>query len=389
MTSSALSRLALSYNPFEPSGTGPPLGMTLTLPTKLSEGIEKAISSQEIGRGIKTVLVVGEYGSGKTCVLRWAHQNLFPSRRIKSFYFDNPGVQFYDIANDLLRTIGRKDFAKFVWETAESHVKDIQGSLFHKGFEAYLYNARTLAQRSQLTVNLQEAIKSAGITSDEEIAFCISKIVTNTTEKPYFEYRDFVPRLAGSIVAEREEAPYFGAILKTIAKGFGANGIAFLIDEFEEIGLQKRLTARAAHDYLATLKRLVNLAQQEDMNFWILLSMTPNALEITRELEPALMERIQSNRIEVKPCLENEAMLMVKRRIEAARMPKIRTGGLFPFAEDVSFSPSIYSNPRRLVKACFLAISEASESTTLPFEQSYIRSIEKRLGVDSGSDTED
>ena len=110
---------------------------------------------------------------------------------------------------------------------------------------------------------LQEAIISADVTTNEQIAYCLARIVTETPKKPYFEYRDFIPRQSGNVVAEEEEAPYFSAILKTISKGMNAKAIVFLIDEFEEIGLQKRLTKRAAHDYLATLKRLINLAQSE------------------------------------------------------------------------------------------------------------------------------
>ncbi len=73
------------------------------------------------------------------------------------------------------------------------------------------------------------------------------------------------------------------------------------IDEFEEIGLQKRLNRRAAHDYLVTLKRLVNLAQSEWVDFWIVLSMTPEADEITKDLEPDLYERIADRTLYVDP----------------------------------------------------------------------------------------
>ena len=89
-------------------------------------------------------------------------------------------------------------------------------------------------------------------------------------------------------MAEAEEAPYFGAILKTISKGVNAEAIAFLIDEFEEVGLQKRLTRRAAYDYLGTLKRLINLSQSADSEFWVFLSMTPDSYETTVEMDPAL-----------------------------------------------------------------------------------------------------
>ena len=88
---------------------------------------------------MKAIVVVGEYGFGKTCLLQWLHHRILPERRIKSFYFHNPGVQFYDLANALLKTIDRKDFAKFIWEYAGPHVPTpYQSSLFPRSFEEYL-----------------------------------------------------------------------------------------------------------------------------------------------------------------------------------------------------------------------------------------------------------
>ena len=115
---SMLHKFGLEFNPFEPSAAGPPLKGTLSPPTALAERTRAILDAHQTGRGTKALIVTGEYGTGKTCLLRWLHTDVLPNRRIKSFYFDNPGVQFYDLANALLRTIGRKDFAKFIWELA-------------------------------------------------------------------------------------------------------------------------------------------------------------------------------------------------------------------------------------------------------------------------------
>ena len=206
-------------------------------------------------------------------------------------------------------------------------------------------------------------------------------VVTEIVKKPYFDYRDFVPHLKGSVVAEGEEAPYFSSILKTISQGTGAKAIAFLVDEFEEIGLQKRLTRRAAHDYLATLKRLINLAQSEQVDFWIVLSMTPDAYTTTGELEPSLIERISDRTIEIDPLTKGDAVALMKSRIAAARVavPEESTGDLFPFPENIVFRPNIYSNPRRLVKVCFRAIGLANVHVRLPFTEEYLHVVEEEL----------
>lgn len=382
MIPNILQKLRLDSNPFEPSATGAPLLGTLAPPNKLGEETMGLLDVHQMGQGVKAIVIVGEYGTGKTCLLQWLHSEIFPNRQIKSFYFDNPGVQFYDLANTLLRTVGRKDFAKFIWELASSHVSNsYQGSLFQEGYEEYLFRSFRQRRQQDMTSHLQEAIINADVTTDEQIANCLTRIVTEIVKKPYFEYRDFIPRQTGSMVPEGEEAPYFRAILKTISQGTSAKAIAFLIDEFEEIGLQKRLTKRAAHDYLATLKRLINLAQSEQVDFWIVLSMTPDAYETTKELEPSLIERISDQILEIESLASEEALALMRSRIAAARSGEQdeSMGDLFPFPDDIVFRPNTYSNPRRLVKTCFRAIAKADSDVQLPFTENYLHKIEEEL----------
>lgn len=382
--SNILQKLKLEFNPFEPSAAGPPLTGLLTPPRTMTEQTCELLNAHQTGRGAKAVVITGDYGTGKTCLLNWLDHSVLPSRRIKSFYFDNPGVQFYDLANALLRTIGRKDFAKFLWELAGPFVSfPYQQDLFQSGFEAFVSAQSSRRRRQDLrevTGVLQEAIVQTGITSDEQIADCLARIVTDAVRKPYFEYRDFVPRQQGSLVAEAEEAPYFGAILKTIAMGVNAEAIAFLIDEFEEIGLQKRLTRRAAHDYLATLKRLINLSRSAEPEFWVFLSMTPDSYETTVEMDHALEGGFSGRVLSIEPLDKEEAEAVIRSRIGAARRADVdaQNSGLFPFPDEIRFRPVTYANPRRLVKTCFYAIADATDRTPLPFSDAYIADIEEK-----------
>ena len=378
-----LKKLELEFNPFEGAASGAPLGSEIILPPTLAARARDLLDRHQTGRGVKAIVVVGEYGFGKTCLLQWLHNQILPERRIKSFYFDNPRVQFYDLANELLRTIGRKDFAKFIWEFAGPYVPaPYQISLFQRSFEDYLSSPVRGRNQPDLASPLQQAVMQAGITTDEQIAHCLARVVTDSRKKPYFEYRDFIPRQSGSLVAEAEEAPYFGAILKMISRGLSADGIAFLIDEFEEIGLQKRLTRRAAHDYLAALKRLINLAQSEESNFWLVLSMTPDAYERTCALEPSLAERLsgQEHEIRIEPLTSEAAKGLVRTRMDAARPEgSSRRGSLFPFPEDIPFRRTTFNNPRRLIKTCFFAIAGADSETQIPFTADYLQEVESGL----------
>lgn len=391
--STPLRKLRLEFNPFEPSATGPPLRAQLCPPKPLADQTRSLLDSHQTGGGVKAVVITGEYGAGKSCLLNWLHGSIFPSRRVKSFYFDNPGVQFYDLANALLRTIGRKDFAKFIWEVAGPFVSiPYQADLFQSGFEAFISSQSTRRQRQHLpeiSHALQEAILKTDITSDEEIADCLARIVTDAVRKPLFQYRDFVPRQQGSLVAEAEEARYFGALLRTICVGTNAQAVAFLIDEFEEIGLQKRLTRRDAHDYLATLKRLINLSESAETEFWVFLSMTPDSFETTIEMEPALIDRFAGRVLSVAPLNSDDAIALIQSRVRAARAQSSiqPDDGLFPFPDEMPFRENTYSNPRRLVKTCFYAIADATDHTPLPFSERYLQDIEDKYHLTHSNPT--
>ncbi len=385
-----LSKLGLAFNPFEPAASGPPVGIAISPPRPLADRLSGFVETGRRARGPKVLVILGDYGTGKTCLLRWLHGGLLPDQRIRPFYFDNPGVHFYDLANALLRTIGRKDFAKFIWEFAGPHLSTpYDRNLFRQSFNEYLIaeSRPRRGDRQDAVEPLQKAIMSANVTSDEEIAHCLARIVTDAVRKPYFEYRDFLPSKTDSLVAEAAEAPYFGAILTMLARGSGADAIAFLIDEFEEIGLQKRPTKRVVHDYLSTLNRLVHLTRQQDDHFWLFLSMTRDTYRTTMEFEPALVERFatQDSVLRIEPLHRHDALTLIQSRLRAARHRNSTSGGsdngstLFPFPDDVPFRSRTRSNPRRLVKACSSAISAASEDTTLPFSTDYLRKVEDRL----------
>lgn len=382
-----LETMKLAFNPFEPTATGKPIHTSLSPLGDSQDRIHRVLDRHAGSDGTKAIVVRGEYGAGKTCVLRWLHEEVFPAQQTKSFYFRDPGVHFYRLADSLLRIVGRKDFAKFIWELAHTFVDvPYHGHLFKKGFEEFILADTKPANVARLTLALQKAILRTHVTSQEEIAHCFARIVTTTARKPYFEYRDFVPRSKSSIVPELEEPAYFDSILKTLSAGYGVSSVAFVIDEFEEISLQKRLSRKAAHDYLTTLKRLIDLTQPNSANSfhaWLVLSMTPPAYDTTVTLEPALADRI-AEVIDLEPLDSRAAKELVMARLRAARSDKSRND-LFPFPENLVEGSSgllnerTYSTPRRLVKTCFLAIAEAREGTTLPFSQSHLHDVEAKL----------
>lgn len=375
--STPLKKLGLAFNPFEPSASGAPVQETFWFPASWEKGLTSLLGRLASAHGVKAIAISGEYGSGKTYILQWLQRRELPKRRIRPFYFDNPGIQFYDLANALFRQIGRKDFAKYLWELAATHVGPYQRTLFGDGFEDFL-RKRPGQPRELLLARLQGAIRKTGITINEEVAYRLAQLAADTPTKPYFEYRDFIAGKRGTLVAEGEEAPYFGAILETLRLGANIDAVAFLIDEFEEVSLQKRLSRREAHDYLATLKRLINLTRED---LWLIVGMTPDAVNKTKELEPSLWERFTDEgkyHYEIPPLTVQDAEDIIKHRLERARPEGFKPpNALFPFPDDVAkvFKPANRSSPRRLVKLGFYAIASAKGEAT-PFTRKFLRTVE-------------
>lgn len=377
-------RLKLRFNPFEPAASGVPIVDGLWVPDRWATPLRRFLDEMQRTQGAKAFAILGEYGSGKTYLLRWLEREELPKRRVRAFFFDNPGVQFYDLANTLMRQLGREEFAKALWEFLDPRLPSFQPSLFGRSFQEWLRAIKEHRREEDAIRELSRKIQEKGIAQDEEIRHKLARLIVETYERPYFEYKDFVAGRRGALVPEREEAPYFAAILRALRLTGGAESVAFLLDEFEEVSLQKRLTKRQAHEYLATMKRLINLTEREQ--FWIFVAMTPQAAEITEQLEPALWERFVSggeHRFQIPPLDANEARELVARRLAAARPEGISTDTpLFPFPENLTdiLREGTYSSPRRFVKICSLAIARAaSGDVPVPFTLEYLEQIQEEL----------
>lgn len=380
-----LERLILRFNPFEPAASGAPLGLDLWIPERWHTRMQQLLDTLEGGQGVKALAIQGEYGSGKTYLLRWLEFVELPRRRIRPYFFDNPGIQFYDLANRLLRQVGRYEFAKILWEYLSPELPGFQLTLFERGLIPWLGSVKKFKRQNDARSVMAKAVIERGIASDEEIAYKLAQIVVGTLDQPYFEYRDFVAGRKDAVVAEKEEAPYFTAIIRILKEAGHSTAIAFLIDEFEEISLEKRLNQKQAYDYLATMKRLINVARDED--FWVIVSMTPEAAEKIQQLEASLWDRFTSQgtyEFQIPPLNAEEAAELLQWRLKEARPPDGEPPlSIFPFPEDFAaiLRPTTVSLPRRLVKVAFYAIAAAQQEPDVaaPFTSQFLRQIEERV----------
>jgi len=375
----------LSRNPFPPAASGIDVEKDLYIPPKWEEKIEDYYKTLHQGKGAKAFPIVGDYGSGKTVLLKGYLKDFFESKRIKTIYFENPGVKFYDLANTLMRSLGRYEFSKALWERCKEYLAERgQKLLFPMSFSDMLTTLKTRADRERKIVELSDVIKkNLNLTDDEEVAYKLGLMVVETASKPYFSYRDF----EGALVAEREESKYFKAVINTIIKVYGVEGVAFLIDEFEEIAFPKRMVRKQTYEYLATLRSLIDISEKE--NLWIISAMTMEAVEETRKMNPALWQRFTHQEKEtilrLEPLTVEESKELIKWWLNIARNEddfKDYRDSLFPFPGDIEKvleRPDIRL-PRPLVRICFITLARAvEEKVEAPITMDFIEKIINKL----------
>jgi hypothetical protein len=372
----------LTCNPFPPAATG--LGGVLKenehvfLPKSQDDLINEFYQKAVQGQGPKMFNVVGAYGAGKTAVLKGYLKIFFENKDIKVFYFDNPGVQFYDLANILMRDLGRYEFSKAIWERCKQYISEPQPSLFEEKFEDMLSALKKQTDREKMARELCRIIKNdLEYTPDDEIAYKIGMLVVETHIKPYFEYRDFVVSSKKSLVAEKQEERFFQSIIKAILDIYRIKGVAFLIDEFEEIAFSKGMSKIKTYEYLATFRRLIDISENEDL--WIAIAMTPEAMQATQAANNALKERFveTGSPIELEPFTKEEIEEWLKWWLNRYRIINTdKMNSLFPFPDNISNILSADASrctPRKLVKICFYILSEAfNKNLDAPFTSDFV-----------------
>lgn len=381
-----LDDLHLVCNPFPTAATGvlPPLDDNATglyFPKPWQDKLENLFQQLQSSNGPKAIPVIGEYGMGKTTFLQGFIAPFFESRGYKVIYFENPGLQPYDLASALMRKLGRYEFAKALWEICKSKGSIVQPKmLFSESFKDWLNRNSQPNAQTRTQDNLRQAILSLKVTDDEEIAAKLARMIVETGTKPFFEYRDFVAGTKSSLVAERQEAQYFTVLVKCIQLVYQVNGVVFLLDEFEDIALAKNMTRSKGYQYLATLRQLFDLSNAE--NLWMVLAMTPDSLDLSRNMNPALFQRfVPEKEFELGPLSRDDAVGLAKAWLKRGRGTKFKNEGdeLFPFAEDFFTAATGHPEllkPRNLIYLLRQAVEEALRGPVmLPIGSAFLTSL--------------
>ena len=156
----------------------------------------------------------------------------------------------------------------------------------------------------------------------------------------------------------------------------------FLLDEFEDVALGKRLARRQMAEYSSTIRHLLDTADTE--KFWLVVSITPEGWQQTDDQDPALLQRF-SKKLDIQTLNDEDAINLVKHRLEGAR--ESGSGqGMWPFKEDAvaAIPPASRDTPRKLIRIFWLALASAMrDQIPPPIPTRYVLEAEGRMATES------
>ena len=271
------SSLGLIHNPFPPTGiAGIGEEATPFFPrrgyiTVLNDFVRSSLQ----GSDFCGLVVIGEYGSGKTSLLRHFAREVASAQArgipVGAVYAANPGTSFADVLQSMTRSIGQTVLVKYAW----AHViKWLKASPPDDHFSAIGLpvppkdQLATLSDAHEFWALFHEQLDISRV----DIAGAVASVMQQTLPDP-----GFAEGLSAIMLGDRRSAsqswsqltktlpPYSAkkpvpaermASLMTVFRSNGVEHLFLLIDEVEDVVFY-RMTKRLRDDFTATLRAII------------------------------------------------------------------------------------------------------------------------------------
>jgi type II secretory pathway predicted ATPase ExeA len=356
----------LEKNPFPLGGNYPESYLPYTYINDFNNNrISDFLVSTFMNQEFNGLLVLGEYGSGKSHVLHYvrkliATNPLFDSRAL-CFLIQNPSVAPEDILLSLLREVKLSVIQDVIFAPIADALKtkyqdDIRSFLSHytnfnsqrnlfSGDHSTLWKSVDISNLGyrefilllketglELNHNLLHDFARDALTSRVRfdaaaIADDLIQLIAGDEAKSQQSWETF---LSSRLMSSRKSSIGIEYYLQAFLALFGSTGVRhvyLLVDELEDLQTQ-RLTTKAASEYLATLRRMIN---HNYARFSFVLACTGDAWKRLTALYPAIEDRFPL-RISLQRAPE-ETKNVVKRYLQTARHGKTRNDWA-PFTEE-------------------------------------------------------
>jgi hypothetical protein len=310
----------LARNPFPLGGNFPEGYLDYTyLEDRQREQIEDFLFSTFYRGEFNGLLILGEYGTGKSHLLNYIHETVNTDRkgtfegRALAFIIENPSVAPEDILLSLLRKVPvrhelRERYGDNVipfleeFTTFTRQMKLTEGALENRTWQPRWYSDlffigyrefRQKLQNQNVQLKSQEIRRFAHEVLMEKVIdnlIIVESLVGLIFGDESKDARSWESFLVGSLVGKRGRVVgvefYLGAFLH-LFEIMGIHHIYLLVDELEDLRTQ-RLSKKAATEYLATLRRMI---QHNYKMFSFVLASTRDAWNELRLYYPAIEDR--------------------------------------------------------------------------------------------------
>ena len=353
-----------------------------------------ATNGKDLDNKYISLIVRGEYGSGKTQTLmyiKYLLQNLkLDNIRPYVIYIDNPGQKLSELIGGIISQIGIENFRKYLWNIFISYLDnniDAKQEILKEATGRPIENTFFSEQETSSLLliekiqNYKELIDSITIrrSATEKKSFiqllkdhmirCFIEESESAVVASYFY--DIVSETIGISKSwdmlvnvnfkelDKIEVNILKAIVGIVQKQLGYTDFIILIDEFEEITAE-RLKKSDVDNYLRNLRLLID----REKNWCSVFAMTGKALSIIESYSPPLAGRIKGSFVDLKPLNEAELKKMIANYLSIARSESI-DDDIYPFDEsgikemlevkDVQLKGS----PRFILKLCYTLLQRA------------------------------
>ena len=353
-----------------------------------------ATNGKDLDNKYISLIVRGEYGSGKTQTLmyiKYLLQNLkLDNIRPYVIYIDNPGQKLSELIGGIISQIGIENFRKYLWNIFISYLDnniDAKQEILKEATGRPIENTFFSEQETSSLLliekiqNYKELIDSITIrrSATEKKSFiqllkdhmirCFIEESESAVVASYFY--DIVSETIGISKSwdmlvtgnvkelDKREVNILKAIVGIVQIQLGYTDFIILIDEFEEITAE-RLKKSDVDNYLRNLRLLID----REKNWCSVFAMTGKALSIIESYSPPLAGRIKGSFVDLKPLNEAELKKMIANYLSIARSESI-DDDIYPFDEsgikemlevkDVQLKGS----PRFILKLCYTLLQRA------------------------------
>jgi hypothetical protein len=339
------------------------------------------------------LVVIGDYGFGKTHFLRWFEDrvNRISKGSLTAIYVRDPGASSRELLFAIVRGIGEESLRKKIWYVVQ---KALSAAVKEKGIKFFeqLRDAASVPGQTRL---IEEDPESYGeLVSETSKAnlphflatfdslklsrerlqqffedelrplvgnLAVAEQLASFVAKPQHEaYRSWVALASGT----QKKLPvlqddYFRAIIG-ILKANEASHTYLLLDEFEDVAYV-RLTPRKTLEYAAGLRMLIDTNLTD---FSLVVAMTAAGFDAIKEMYPPLNERLNF-KIELSPLTEFEVETLISRYLDTARVgDQVPVQPLSPFSKEVvrKITELSRGNTRTVVTICHRLIEICAQS---------------------------